>query len=193
MPPADRFVDRLLPDTYQGDEAVQLDYGDASAAVVVPERIFARVQCMARGQELRIEPLFSEFWANLREGAIVPVQEGARVVGHATVEKVVFAERFTQAVGTFVRNAKEFCSFIKEAGKLALNERMLDARRYLLALYAAALSLPAVEPTGDAKAGRSPRAAKRLARVRSVRELLGGVRPVQAGPAGGRIAFGRSP
>lgn len=113
---------------------------------------------LAPGTEgvVRIEPMFSEFWASVREGAILPVREGARVVGHATVEKVLFAEGFTPDIATFVSKASEFCTFIREAPKLPLGERMADARRYLLALYTAALSLPSVEPTDDAKPGASP-------------------------------------
>lgn len=113
---------------------------------------------LAPGAEglVRVEPMFSEFWATVREGAVVPVQEGARVVGHVTVEKVLFADGFTPAIATFVWKASEFCSFIQEAGKLSLDERMSGARRYLLGLYAAALGLPSVEPTDDAKPARSP-------------------------------------
>ena len=105
---------------------------------------------------VRIEPMFSEFWATVRDGAVVPVQEGARVVGHATVEKVLFAEGFTPGIAMFVWKAGEFCKFIQQAGTLPIDERMLAARCYLLALYTAALSLRSVEPTEDAKPGRSP-------------------------------------
>jgi hypothetical protein len=56
MPPADRFTDRFLADTYGRDEGVQLDYGDVSSAVVVPERLFGRAQCIARAYELRLLP-----------------------------------------------------------------------------------------------------------------------------------------
>jgi hypothetical protein len=56
MPPTDRFADRLRADTYAGDEGVQLDFGDVSAAVFVPERLFARAQCMARAYELHLLP-----------------------------------------------------------------------------------------------------------------------------------------
>ena len=52
----DRFADRLLADTYQRDECVQLAYGDASSAVVVPERLFARAQCLAQAYELHLLP-----------------------------------------------------------------------------------------------------------------------------------------
>ena len=77
----------------------------------------------------------------------MPVQEGARVVGHVTIEKVFFADRFTPAIAAFVWKASEFCMFIQEVGKLPLDERMSGARRYLLGLYTAALDLPSVEPT----------------------------------------------
>jgi hypothetical protein len=113
---------------------------------------------LAPGAEglVRVEPVFSEFWATVREGAVVPVQEGARVVGHVTIERVLFAEGFTPAIARFVWKAGEFCSFIREAGKLSLDERMSGARRYLLGLYAAALGLPSVEPTDDPNPARSP-------------------------------------
>jgi hypothetical protein len=56
MPPGDRFADRLRADTYARDEGVQLDFGDPSSAVFVPERLFARAQCMARAYELHLLP-----------------------------------------------------------------------------------------------------------------------------------------
>jgi uncharacterized protein DUF5063 len=113
---------------------------------------------LAPGTEglVRIQPMFSEFWATVREGAVVLVQEGARVVGHVTVEKVLFAEGFTPDDAIFVGKANEFCEFIQEAGKLPIDERISGARRYLLALYTAALGLPSVEPTDDAKPVASP-------------------------------------
>jgi hypothetical protein len=112
---------------------------------------------LAPGAEglVRIEPMFSEFWASVRQGAVLPLHEGARVVGHATVEAVLFEGGFTPAIGAYVWRASEFCTFVQEAGKLPLHERMSAARRHLLALYAAALSLPSVEPTDDAMLGRS--------------------------------------
>lgn len=115
---------------------------------------------LAPGAEgiVRIEPMFAEFWANIREGAVVPVLEGARVVGHAAIEKVVFADGFTPAVATFVWSAREFCAFSQEAGKLSLEERMRRARHCLLPLYTAALSLPSVEPAARAESRPSPEA-----------------------------------
>ena len=56
MDSAGRFADRLQPDTYARDEVIQLDYGDPNAAVAVPERLFARAQCMAQAYELHLFP-----------------------------------------------------------------------------------------------------------------------------------------
>jgi hypothetical protein len=57
MLPTDRFADRFLADTYARDEVVQLDYGDSTCAVVMPERLFARAQCIARDYELHLLPI----------------------------------------------------------------------------------------------------------------------------------------
>jgi len=76
----------------------------------------------------RIEPVFPELWVTVYEGAVVPVQEGARVVGHAMVEKVLFAEGFTPDIALFVWKAREFCKFIQVAGKLPIGERTSGAR-----------------------------------------------------------------
>lgn len=56
MAPADRFADRFLAETYARDEVVQLGYGDAVSTVRVPERLFARAQCVARAYELHLLP-----------------------------------------------------------------------------------------------------------------------------------------
>jgi len=56
MLPTDRFADRFLVDTYARDEVVQLDYGDPTSAVAVPERLFARAQCIARAYDLHLLP-----------------------------------------------------------------------------------------------------------------------------------------
>ena len=56
MVPTDRFADRFLADTYARDETVQLDYGDATSAVAIPERLFARAQCVATAYELHLLP-----------------------------------------------------------------------------------------------------------------------------------------
>jgi hypothetical protein len=65
---------------------------------------------------------------------------------------------FTPAVTTYVQKATEFCTFIPQAAMLPLGDRMSVARRHLLALYTAALSLPSVEPTDAAEPARSPEA-----------------------------------
>jgi hypothetical protein len=105
---------------------------------------------------VRIEPMFPEFWSALRESAIVPVQEGARVVGYATVEKVVFAEGFTATIAAFVKKARAFCTFIEEAAGLSIPDRMLQSRQHLLELCSVAVGLPSVEPPEGTKVARSP-------------------------------------
>jgi hypothetical protein len=57
MVSTERFADRILADTYAQDEVVQLDYGDVTSAVFVPERLFARAQCVARAYELHLLPV----------------------------------------------------------------------------------------------------------------------------------------
>jgi hypothetical protein len=52
----DRFADRLRADTYARDEVVQLDYGDPTSAVAMPERLFGRAQSVARAYELHLLP-----------------------------------------------------------------------------------------------------------------------------------------
>ncbi len=56
MVPIDRFADRFLADTYAGDEPVQFDCGEDTSAVTLPERLFARAQCVARAYELHLLP-----------------------------------------------------------------------------------------------------------------------------------------
>lgn len=58
------------------------------------------------------------------------------------------------AVDSFVREARAFCSFVESASKLSLAERLDTARWHLIHLYTAALSLPSVEPD-DSDAGPS--------------------------------------
>jgi hypothetical protein len=57
MPNVERFADRLLAETYEQEECVQLDYGDPGAAAFVPERLFARAQCVARAYDLHLLPV----------------------------------------------------------------------------------------------------------------------------------------
>jgi len=61
----------------------------------------------------------------------------------------------TDAVDNFVREARTYCSFVEKASSLSLADRLRTARERLLSLYAAALSLPSVEPD-DSDASPSP-------------------------------------
>jgi hypothetical protein len=118
------------------------------------------VECdeLAPGQEVtvRIEPLYPEFWGAVRPGIVIPMQEGAPVLGWATISEVTRAEGFSPAVAAFVCQAREFCSFVEKAGALAVSDRMQSARRHLLELNAAAVALPFVEPPEGTKAPSSP-------------------------------------
>jgi Domain of unknown function (DUF5063) len=105
---------------------------------------------------VRIEPLCPEFWGAVRPAMVIPMQEGARIVGWATISEVTRAEGFSPAVATFVCEAREFCSFVEKAGTLGVIDRMHRARQHLLELYAAAVALPSVEPPVGTKAARSP-------------------------------------
>jgi len=49
------FADRLLAETYAQDEGVQLDYAGSEMAII-PERLFGRAQCVARGYDLHVLP-----------------------------------------------------------------------------------------------------------------------------------------
>ena len=53
------------------------------------------------------------------------------------------------AVAAFAREAREYCAFVRSACELALADRLAAARTRLLALYAAALSLPSNPAFGD--------------------------------------------
>lgn len=45
-----------MADTYSGDEPVELDCGDPSSTVFIPERLFARAQSVASAYELHLLP-----------------------------------------------------------------------------------------------------------------------------------------
>jgi hypothetical protein len=113
---------------------------------------------LAPGQvgTVRIEPLYAEFWGTVRPGMVFPMQEGARILGWATISDVVRAEGFSPAVAAFVCQAREFCSFVEKAGTLAVIDRTQSARQHLLELYAAAVALPSIEPPDGTKARGSP-------------------------------------
>lgn len=103
-----------------------------------------------------IEPLAEEFWFAVDVGAVLPMYEGRRLVGHATVTEVSRPEHYSRAVAAFVVEAHQFCDFIGRASSLDLVERLRHARMRLLALYEAGCMLPTVEPPEGFDAG--PRA-----------------------------------
>jgi hypothetical protein len=109
-------------------------------------------ETLAPGNEARVRvvPVRPEFWAGLRHGQVIPVQEGAHVVGQATIETAAFLGGFTPAIAAFVCAASEYCAFIEEAAMLSVADRMFVARHYLLALVAAAIRLPLPEVPGSA-------------------------------------------
>ncbi|MFN0252818.1 MAG: DUF5063 domain-containing protein [Kofleriaceae bacterium] len=61
----------------------------------------------------------------------------------------------SDAVEIFVREARDYCTFVESASTFPLANRLNIARMRLLMLYTAALSLPAIEP-GEIDAGPSP-------------------------------------
>jgi hypothetical protein len=71
-----------------------------------------------------IEPLFSEFWAAVREGcgragARRGTDRRSRNSGEGALRP-----GFTPSVAIFVWKASEFCTFIQEAGQVPIDERM---------------------------------------------------------------------
>lgn len=103
-----------------------------------------------------IEPLAGEFWAAVDVGAVLPMHEGRRLVGYATVTAVSLPEHYSRAVAAFVVETHQFCDFIGRASSLRLFERLRHARLRLLALYEAGCMLPSVEPPEGFDAGPSP-------------------------------------
>jgi hypothetical protein len=59
-------------------------------------------------------------------------------------------------VAAFVREAREYCLFVQTAAALPLAKRLSTARTRLLALYAAATSLPEAPEIDDVAAEASP-------------------------------------
>lgn len=100
-----------------------------------------------------IEPLDEEFWGAVDFGAVLPMLEGRRVVGHATVTEISRPEHFTPEVAAFVAEAHQFCDFIERMSSFDLALRLRSARLRLLALYEAGCSLPGVEPPDGVYAG----------------------------------------
>lgn len=103
-----------------------------------------------------IEPFVDEFWGAVDVGAVLPMQEGARIVGYATVVEVTRPEHFTRETAAFVDQAHQFCDFVKRASTLPLTERLTQARLRLLELYKAGSGLPLVEPPEGIDAGPNP-------------------------------------
>lgn len=107
--------------------------------------------------DVRIEPLAPEFWGRVRVGSVIPMQEGSRVVGHATILEIASRpDSFSPEIAAFVDQARQFCDFIEKASEYPLNERLTQARVRLLELYRAGLELPHVEPPAGVEAGASP-------------------------------------
>lgn len=105
-----------------------------------------------------VEPLAEEFWGAVDVGAVLPMQEGRRVVGYATVTDVFRPGHFTRELAAFVAEARQFCDFIERASSFALSDRLRGTRLRLLALYEAGCALPHVEPPEGFDAG--PNAAR---------------------------------
>jgi hypothetical protein len=104
----------------------------------------------------RIEPLAPEFWGRVREGVVLPMQEGPRVVGYARVLEVVSRpDYWSPEVALFVDQVRQFCDFVEKAGEYSLAKRLSTARQRLLALYETAAVLPEVEPPDGVNAPRT--------------------------------------
>ncbi len=103
-----------------------------------------------------IEPLAEEFWGAVDVGAVLPMQEGSRIVGYATVVEVTRPEHFTRETAAFVDQTHQFCDFIERASTLPLRARLEATRARLLALYRAGTVLPHVEPPEGFDAGPNP-------------------------------------
>lgn len=86
---------------------------------------------------------------------MLPMQEGARIVGYATVTEVTRPAHFTRETAAFADQAHQFCAFIERASASPLAERVTAARLRLLDLYTAGCSLPRVAPPEGFEAGPS--------------------------------------
>ncbi len=116
------------------------------------------IQDLAPGAEgpAFIEPVAEEFWGAVEVGAVLPMQEGSRIVGHATVTEVIRPAYLTRETAAFVDQAHQFCDFIERASAFPLVDRLTAARVRLLALYQAGCALPQLEPPEGFDAGPSP-------------------------------------
>lgn len=106
----------------------------------------------------RLVPLVPEFWGAVQVGSVLPMCEGNRVVGEATVSSVARAEHFSPEVLTFVLAARRYCDFVDQAGTLPLGARLTNARLRLLEVYRAACVLPSLDSPEEANAPRVSRA-----------------------------------
>jgi hypothetical protein len=70
---------------------------------------------LARGADgpAIIEPLAEEFWGAVDVGAVLPMQEGPRIVGYATVLEVTRPDYLPREVAAFVAEAHQFCDFVE--------------------------------------------------------------------------------
>jgi hypothetical protein len=98
----------------------------------------------------RIQPHMADGWGGVRVGMTIPMQEGNRVVGHATILTITRDPLLTPAVLMFVAQVRQFCAFVEQSISIETRERLLGTRLRLLALYQAALALPLVTPNTDA-------------------------------------------
>lgn len=122
-------------------------------------RVVLEGDSLAPGAEglAEIEPLACEHWGRVVLGAVIAMQEGSRVVGHATVLEVISPPAYwTPEVAVFVDQALQFCAFVERAGDHALEPRVVAARERLLELYQAGARLPRVEPPEGIAAGPTP-------------------------------------
>lgn len=117
------------------------------------------IERLAPGEEgpAIIEPLAEEFWGEVDVGTILPMQEGRRVVGFATVTDVVSRpDHFTREVAAFINQAHQYCDFIKRLSEFDSKSRLAASRIRLLELYRAGSDLPHVKAPDGFAAGPPP-------------------------------------
>jgi hypothetical protein len=106
--------------------------------------------------QARIEPLIPEYWGRVGVGSVLPMQEGAHVVGNATVFEVLSrAEHLRPEICDFVDQARQYCDFVQRAASYSLSERIQGARVRLLELYGAGTRLPEVMPPDEERTSPS--------------------------------------
>lgn len=95
----------------------------------------------------RIEPLAPELWGRVGPGSVITMQEGPRIVGHATVLEIIARPAYwSRETALFVDQARQFCAFVDQASTYSLTDRLVTARERLLELYQAGARLPDIEP-----------------------------------------------